>query len=101
MILLQLPVQFMRSGFFTASVCDLPEFTGMGLLAEELKKRTFQFAVAITELVRKLPGTLEGRRIGGQLFDAATSVAANYRAACNETPSRRSCRTSRDLHGLS
>jgi len=31
----------MRSGFFTASVCDLPEFTGMGLLAEELKKRTF------------------------------------------------------------
>jgi len=25
---------------------------------------------------------LEGRRIGGQLFDAATSVAANYRAAC-------------------
>ncbi len=54
----------------------------MGTQADDLKKRTFQFAVAITKLVRELPTTLEGRRIGGQLFDAGTSVAANYRAAC-------------------
>src|SRR5688500_10689470 len=50
--------------------------------AEQLKKRTFQFAVSIVKLVRDLPATLEGRRVGGQLFDAGTSVAANYRAAC-------------------
>jgi len=28
------------------------------------------------------PPTLDGRRLGGQLIDSATSVAANYRAAC-------------------
>lgn len=50
--------------------------------AEQLKKRTFQFAVSIVNLVRALPATFEGRRVGGQLFDAGTSVAANYRAAC-------------------
>ena len=54
----------------------------MGIQAEELKKRTFEFAVRIISLVRELPSTIEGRRIGGQLFDAGTSVAANYRAAC-------------------
>jgi four helix bundle protein len=50
--------------------------------SEELRKRTFQFAVSVVKLVRDLPTTFEGRRIGGQLFDAGTSVAANYRAAC-------------------
>ena len=54
----------------------------MGEKAEELKMRTFQFAVSIVKLVRELPTTSEARRIGGQLFDAGTSVAANYRAAC-------------------
>ena len=54
----------------------------MSLQSEQLKKRTFQFAVSIVELVRKLPSSFEGRRVGGQLFDAGTSVAANYRAAC-------------------
>lgn len=50
--------------------------------AEELKKRTAAFADGIASLVRELPNTLEGRRVGAQLFDAATSVASNYRAAC-------------------
>ncbi|HEX2342153.1 MAG TPA: four helix bundle protein [Vicinamibacterales bacterium] len=50
--------------------------------AEELKKRTAAFADGIARLVRDLPNTLEGRRVGGQLFDAGTSVASNYRAAC-------------------
>jgi four helix bundle protein len=53
----------------------------MSTLAEQLKKRTFVFAVDIVNLVRRLPPAFEGRRIGGQLFDAGTSVAANYRAA--------------------
>jgi four helix bundle protein len=50
--------------------------------ADVLKDRTFRFAESIVNLVRTLPNTPEARRIGGQLFDAATSVAANYRAAC-------------------
>ena len=55
---------------------------GMSEKAEQLKKRTFLFAVNIVKLVRELPATFEGRRVGEQLFDAGTSVAANYRAAC-------------------
>ena len=55
---------------------------GMGTQAEQLKARTFRFAESIVRLVRELPATFEARRIGGQLFDAGTSVAANYRAAC-------------------
>lgn len=54
----------------------------MGAQAEELKARTFRFAESIVRLVRDLPTTFEARRIGAQLFDAGTSVAANYRAAC-------------------
>ncbi len=50
--------------------------------ADDLKKRTEAFARRVVELVRTLPGTLEARKVGAQLIDAATSVAANYRAAC-------------------
>jgi four helix bundle protein len=50
--------------------------------ADELKARTARFAEEITQLVRSLPNTLEARKAAGQLFDSATSVAANYRAAC-------------------
>jgi four helix bundle protein len=50
--------------------------------ADVLKDRTFRFAESVVKLVRELPNTFEARRMGGQLFDAATSVAANYRAAC-------------------
>jgi four helix bundle protein len=49
---------------------------------KELKDRTKRFAVGVIGLCRELPPTLDGRRLGGQLIDAATSVAANYRAAC-------------------
>ncbi len=50
--------------------------------AEALKKRTAAFADAVADLVRALPNTIEGRKVHEQLFAAATSVAANYRAAC-------------------
>ena len=50
--------------------------------ADDLKKRTKQFALRILKLVAALPNTVEGRAIGGQLVRAGTSVAANYRAAC-------------------
>ena len=50
--------------------------------ADDLKKRTKQFALRILKLVAALPNTVEGRAIGGQLVRAGTAVAANYRAAC-------------------
>ena len=50
--------------------------------ADELKKRTKQFALRILKLVAALPNTVTGRAIGGQLVRAGTSVGANYRPAC-------------------
>ncbi|MGH9789756.1 MAG: four helix bundle protein [Candidatus Acidiferrales bacterium] len=50
--------------------------------AEELKKRTKQFAIRVIKLFRSLPKTEEARIIGRQLLRSATSVAANYRAVC-------------------
>ena len=50
--------------------------------AEDLKKRTKQFALRILKLVEALPNSLQGRTIAGQLVRAGTSVGANYRAAC-------------------
>jgi four helix bundle protein len=49
---------------------------------KELKDRTKRFAVDIVALCRELPSTLDGRRLGQQLLDSGTSVAANYRASC-------------------
>ena len=39
-------------------------------------------ALGVTTLCRSLPSTWEGRHIADQLFRSATSVAANYGAAC-------------------
>jgi|RhiMetStandDraft_4_1073278.scaffolds.fasta_scaffold244916_1 four helix bundle protein len=47
-----------------------------------LKARTYTFGVQVVNFSKTLPETVESRRIRGQLTDAATSVAANYRAAC-------------------
>jgi four helix bundle protein len=52
------------------------------MTAEELKKRTKQFALRILKLVSALPNNLQGKTVGGQLVRAGTSVGANYRAAC-------------------
>ncbi len=48
----------------------------------ELKERTKQFALRVIKLVRALPRSREGDVIGRQLLRSATSVGANYRAAC-------------------
>ena len=48
----------------------------------ELKKRTKAFALRAMKLVGALPETAVGRTIGTQLVRSATSVGANYRAAC-------------------
>jgi four helix bundle protein len=50
--------------------------------ADDLKKRTKQFALRVLKLVAALPNTVAGRAIGGQLARSGTSVGANYRAAC-------------------
>ena len=50
--------------------------------AEELKKRTKQFAIRIVKLFRSLPRCEEARVIGKQMLRSGTSVAANYRAVC-------------------
>lgn len=51
-------------------------------LQEQLKERSKRFAVRIVQIVRILPKSDEARTIGRQLFRSATSIAANYRAAC-------------------
>jgi four helix bundle protein len=48
----------------------------------ELKQRTKRFALRSMKLIDALPKTTTGRAIGSQLVRSATSVGANYRAAC-------------------
>ena len=48
----------------------------------ELQSRTKAFALGILKLVDALPPTPAGRAISNQLIRSATSVGANYRAAC-------------------
>jgi len=49
---------------------------------DQLRQRTYQFALRVVRLCRQYPSTVEGRIFGGQLLRSGTSVAANYRAAC-------------------
>ena len=49
---------------------------------EEMKRRTKEFALRIIRLVEALPRSRTAEVIGRQLLRAATSVGANYRAAC-------------------
>ena len=48
----------------------------------DLKQRTKEFALRILRLVDTLPKTTAGRSLASQIPRSATSVAANYRAAC-------------------
>ena len=49
---------------------------------QELQRRTKQFALRVFKLVDALPHTPAGRAVASQLVRSATSVGANYRAAC-------------------
>ena len=49
---------------------------------EDLKKRTMAFALRCSKLAESLRGGPTHRTVSSQLVRAATSVAANYRAAC-------------------
>ena len=48
---------------------------------QELKSRTFEFAVAVGKLVMDLPYSVVNKQYFGQLIHCSSSVGANYRAA--------------------
>jgi four helix bundle protein len=50
--------------------------------ADELKRRTKDFALQIIRLVKSLSRSRSGDVIGQQILRSATSTGANYRAAC-------------------
>jgi four helix bundle protein len=50
--------------------------------AAALKRRTKGFAVGVLVACRKFPRSQDGTVVAKQLIRSATSVAANYRAAC-------------------
>ena len=49
---------------------------------QEVKHRIKQIALRVIRLVEFLPNTNSAQTIGKQLLRSATSVGANYRAAC-------------------
>jgi four helix bundle protein len=50
--------------------------------ANDLKKRTKEFALRVIKLTEALPNSRTADVIGKQLLRCGTSVGANYRAAC-------------------
>ncbi|MEP6709637.1 MAG: four helix bundle protein [Verrucomicrobiota bacterium] len=48
----------------------------------ELLRRTKNFALRVLKLVEQLPKNVGGRATANQLVRSATSIGANYRAAC-------------------
>ena len=55
---------------------------GGNMKPEELRERTRRFALAVIKLVEGLPHSRVADILGRQLLKSATSVGANYRAAC-------------------
>ncbi|MHB0937595.1 MAG: four helix bundle protein [Armatimonadota bacterium] len=49
---------------------------------QALIKRLDDFSDELIDLVEKIPNTLVGRHIAGQLLRSGTSVPANYEEAC-------------------
>lgn len=60
----------------------MPDSFDKGQQARELKARSRQFALDVVLLCRGFPRSVDGYVIAKQLIKAATSTAANYRAAC-------------------
>jgi four helix bundle protein len=48
----------------------------------ELQERTKKFALRVLKLIERLPNTIGGRILANRLARSATSVSANYCAAC-------------------
>src|SRR5688572_26072482 len=54
----------------------------MSQFSEQLRNQTKKLAIQVVLLTRKLPSNHESWTIQKQLIRSASSVAANYRAAC-------------------
>jgi four helix bundle protein len=54
----------------------------LGLTAGQLQDRTKKFSLQIIRFFQALPKSSEAQILGKQLLRSATSVTANYRAAC-------------------
>ena len=50
--------------------------------SSDLKLRTKRFALSIFELLKDIKGSIETDVLRKQIIRSATSVGANYRAAC-------------------
>jgi four helix bundle protein len=57
-------------------------------IAEQLRDRSFRFALRVVLFCRELPRNWEAQQIARQLFRSGTSVAANYRATCRARSGR-------------
>jgi hypothetical protein len=55
---------------------------GVNVDEKTFKERTKRFGLSIIHLVESLPKTRTADVIGRQLLRSATSIGANYRAAC-------------------
>lgn len=60
----------------------MEEVTYSNGLRDQFRQRTKDYALAIIQLVDRLPRTTTAQVIGRQLLRCGTSVGANYRAAC-------------------
>ena len=65
----------------SAKVRPLHSSAIMGI-ADELRQRTFHYAVGTLTFCRKLPKTSESREISRQLLRAGMGTASNYWSAC-------------------
>ncbi len=64
---------------------------------EELKSRTKTFALSIIKIIDKVPRTVSGNVIAKQIVRSATSVGANYRAACRAKSNKESLLVNQEL----
>ena len=55
----------------------------MSVQSEALKERTLCFSLRALKVIERLPATVSGQVVGRQLAKSATSIGANYRAACS------------------
>lgn len=62
-------------------ILDFPIITPF-MTEQEFKDRTKQIALRVIRVVESLPNNHSAQVIGKQLLRSATSVGANYRAAC-------------------
>lgn len=51
-------------------------------MQEIIKKRTKQIGIEIIILINQFPNSIATRAISNQIIRSATSIGANYRAAC-------------------